>query len=345
MKNLITILLGGLVFVLLLHDQPCYAQQKRLENIPPKQQIEYLERNLSRCQDNISSCRASISSYQSVRKTEVYSLDSSRKSARSSSTASERERQVRYIEQSEARIRNYDNIIQRNQNELEGYLEAAQTIKLKIQEIKSETAAKMNERKIQIALEKQNNGEKDAVEEKSEYTHGQLTIPELKLNPQALKQWRSLQENERKCQYLIWEMRQVEEKYNESKETVSAVYDGGIPDRVADDAIRGLRTEYDKYNRTVKSSGNTIRLVAKKIEEEMKEKGENPDVFPKNEYMAWASSNGTSIIIAKFVSLGNSDVTLEAPNGEKRTLPLSLFWEEERKIFRQIHKEMANKAK
>ena len=198
----------------------------------------------------------------------------------------------------------------------------------------------MNEKRIELALEKQNDGDNNnaAIEQISNYTHAHLTVPESKLHPQTLKHWRLVQENERKCQYVIWKMEQVKKRYDESKDTVAAIWDGGIPDQAAQTAMQRLKEEYDKYNKVVKLSGDAVRRASKRIQEEMEQNGEELEGTPANEYLAWMSNNGKSVIIAKFVSFDGANVTLEAVNGKQQTLPADRFWEEEQKIFRQFIK-------
>lgn len=327
------ILLCTLIFSLVV-TKSGFSQQKRFEDLPPKQQVQYLEQKLSRLESGITRFNNEIKAKRDEIKTEYSWIDSSKNTLRKSTKDYEIESARKAIDSSVSKIRRMEDNILRNQEMVQNYQQSVQDVKMKIQDIKTKASMEMNEKRIQKALERQEapKDEREEADLDSPYTHAVLSIPESLLNIHSLKTWRTLQENERKCQYLTWKAREMREQYEDSKDTVAAVWDGGIPDHVAQNAFNKLKAEYDKCNRLVQSSGKTIRTISKKIETEMKEKGELVENFPPNEHKAWMSNNGKSVIIAKFISLDNEFVTLEAPNGKSQPLPLDRFWEEEQKM-------------
>jgi len=263
------------------------------------------------------------------------------------STDDERTRLDQKIRDCNASIRQINYRLQLHRNTVETHNANIREISVMLRGAKAKTNAMMDARQLEIFFDKLDEGETAAEMEgtsdsengdNSKYPHIQLPVPESALSTGNLKTWREIQKNERMRQFIIWKMNAGKRKFLASKETVGAVYDGGIPNNVAVTYFDELTFEYGKITRK-------LTPLHKKLQSALEKMGQSEnmeDSYDENgEYYVWliVDRNGQKIrgtVTGRLSSLEGDRVYLESPAGTKKKYSLDDFWEEEQKIIQAL---------
>lgn len=319
------------LLLLFIPYKPVFSQQS-FDDMPPKAQVEYWEDMEYRLE------RQNKNAAQQIRGLQI-DIESAQRDLRFEQNKKEPktyeiQNYIRKIERGTAQI----SALQTNMISNQGKMQEA---RMRIQAIKAKVAAEMAEHKINDAIDADNEKGKSAGENKKTdneliltYPLISLPIPESQLSPGKLKQWRTVQEHERKKQFLSWEIEQIKKEFYESKEDVAAIWDGGIPRWKAQAAIDARAASINRAENKIKNIRKSVLATAEKILRQEENEGKELEDQSKEEFRAWCDSTGKTLIV-KFVSLKHNIVTFKTLDGKRISIPVDNLWEEE-KVHVQI---------